>query len=289
MKKYRGQFKVSTMCRVLEVSSSGFYDWLGREESARSRSNRILLLEIKAVYKKSRRRYGSPRVYHQLRKNDRVACSQNRVARLMRKNSIQAIPKRRFKVTTDSDHAESVAQNILDRQFDVECTDAAWCADLTYIWTGEGWLYLAIILDLFSRRILGWSAKRTMERSIVLEALDSALQLRQPRRGLVHHSDRGSQYASDDYQKKLRAARVTCSMSRKGNCWDNAPAESFFATLKKELIHQRHFRTRAEAKSAIFEFIESWYNRERLHSSLGYMSPVEFEAINNQQSTTMAA
>jgi len=171
MKKYRGQFSVRAMCRVLEVSSSGFYDWLGRKESASSRSNRVLLLEIKAVYKKSKRRYGSPRVYHQLRKNDRVACSRNRVARLMRKNGIQAARKRRFKVTTDSDHSAPVAQNILDRQFDVECTDAAWCADLTYIWTGEGWLYLAIILDLFSRRILGWSAKRTMARSIVLEAL----------------------------------------------------------------------------------------------------------------------
>ena len=289
MKKYRGQFSVCAMCRVLKVSSSGFYDWLGREESARSRSNRILLLEIKAVHKKSFRRYGSPRVYHQLRKNDRVACSLNRVAKLMSINGIEAIGKRRFKSTTDSDHGKPVADNILDRQFDVECTDAAWCADLTYIWTGEGWLYLAIILDLFSRRILGWSAKRTMARSIVLEALDSALQLRRPPHGLVHHSDRGSQYASDDYQKTLLAAGVTCSMSRKGNCWDNAPAESFFATLKKELIHQRHFRTRAEAKSAIFEFIESWYNRERLHSSLGYMSPVEFEAINNQPSTTMAA
>ena len=171
MKKYRGQFSVRAMCRVLEVSSSGFYDWLGREESASSRSNRVLLLEIKAVYKKSKRRYGSPRVYHRLRKDDRVACSENRVARLMRKNSIQAARKRRFKATTDSDHGKPIADNILDRQFDVECTDAAWCADLTYIWTGEGWLYLAIILDLCSRRILGWSAKRTMARNIVLEAL----------------------------------------------------------------------------------------------------------------------
>ncbi len=177
MKKYRGQFSVRAMCRVLEVSSSGFYDWLGRKESASSRSNRVLLLEIKAVYKKSKRRYGSPRVYHQLRKEDRVTCSKNRVARLMRKNGIQAARKRRFKATTDSDHAAPVADNILDRQFDVECTDAAWCADLTYIWTGEGWNgdrgspNLAIILDLFSRRILGWSTKRTMARSIVLEAL----------------------------------------------------------------------------------------------------------------------
>ncbi len=209
MKKYRGQFSVRAMCRVLVVSSSGFYDWLGREESASSRSNRVLLLEIKAVYKKSKRRYGSPRVYHQLRKGDRVACSENRVARLMRKNSIQATRKRRFKATADSDHAAPVADNILDRQFDVDCADAAWCADLTYIWTGEGWLYLAIILDLCSRRILGWSAKSTMARSIVLEALDSALQLRRPPHGLVHHSDRGSQYASHDYREKLLSAGVT--------------------------------------------------------------------------------
>ncbi len=288
MAKYRGRFKVSAMCRVLEVSSSGFYDWLGREESDHSRANRSLLVEIRAVHKRSKRRYGSPRVYHQLRR-DRVACSENRVARLMRVNGIEAAQKRRFKVTTDSEHAQPVAENVLDRQFEVECADAAWCADLTYVWTREGWLYLAIILDLFSRRILGWSAKSTMARSIVLEALSSALRLRQPSRDLLHHSDRGSQYASDDYQKLLRAARVTCSMSRKGNCWDNAPAESFFATLKRELIHQCNFRTRAEAKSAIFEFIESWYNRERLHSSLGYMSPVEFEAANNHQITKMAA
>lgn len=288
MATYRGQFKVSTMCRVLEVSSSGFYDWLGREESDRSRANRALLVEIKAVHKKSKRRYGSPRVYHQLRR-DRVPCSENRVARLMRVHGIEAVAKRRFKATTDSDHVQPVADNVLDRQFEVECADAAWSADLTYVWTREGWLYLAIILDLFSRRILGWSAKSTMARSIVLEALGSALRLRQPSRRLLHHSDRGSQYASDDYQKLLRVARVTCSMSRKGNCWDNAPAESFFATLKRELIHGRNFRTRAEAKSAIFEFIESWYNRERLHSSLGYMSPVEFEAANNHQITKMAA
>jgi len=288
MAKYRGQFKVSTMCRVLEVSSSGFYDWLGREESDRSRANRVLLVAIKAVHKRSKRRYGSPRVYHQLRRQD-MPCSENRVARVMRVNGIEAVAKRRFKATTDSDHAQPVADNVLDRQFDVECADAAWCADLTYIWTAEGWLYLAIILDLFSRRILGWSAKSTMARSIVLEALGSALRLGQPSRGLLHHSDRGSQYASHDYQKLLRAARVTCSMSRKGDCWDNAPAESFFATLKRELIHGRNFRTRAEAKSAIFEFIESWYNRERLHSSLGYMSPVEFEAVNNHQSIRIAA
>ena len=288
MAKYRGQFSVSAMCRVLKVSSSGFYDWLGRQESASSRANRALLVAIKAVHKRSKRRYGSPRVYHQLRRQD-MPCSENRVARLMRANGIKAKQKRRFKVTTDSDHAQPVAKNVLDRQFDVECADAAWCADLTYIWTGEGWLYLAIILDLFSRRILGWSAKSTMARSIVLEALGSALRLRQPSRGLLHHSDRGSQYASDDYRKTLRAAGVTCSMSRKGDCWDNAPAESFFATLKRELMQGRNFRTRAEAKSAIFEFIESWYNRERLHSSLGYMSPVEFEAANNHQITKMAA
>ncbi len=288
MTTYRGQFSVSAMCRVLEVSSSGFYDWLGREESDRSRANRALLVAIKAIHKRSQRRYGSPRVYHQLRRED-MPCSENRVARLMRVHGIEAVPRRRFKATTDSDHAQPIADNVLDRQFEVECADAAWCADLTYIWTGEGWLYLAIILDLFSRRILGWSAKSTMERSIVLEALGSALRLRQPSSRLVLHSDRGSQYASDDYQNTLRAAGVTCSMSRKGNCWDNAPAESFFATLKRELIHQRNFRTRAEAKSSIFEFIESWYNRERLHSSLGYMSPVDFEAVNNHQSTRMAA
>lgn len=296
MAKYRGQFTVSAMCRVLEVSASGFYGWLSRPESARSRSNRRLLVEIKAVHKASKRRYGSPRVYWQLKRQG-VACSENRVARLMRLHGLRAVQARRFKATTDSAHALPVAENVLDREFGVERADAAWVADISYVWTQEGWLYLAVVMDLFSRRVLGWSAQATLERSLVVEALREALpdaaSGRRPAAGLLHHSDRGSQYASDDYQKLLQDAAVVCSMSRKANCWDNAPAESFFSTLKRELVYQCRFRTRAEARSELFEFIEVWYNRKRLHSSLGYMSPVDFEAQQlqeqEQQSTRMAA
>lgn len=288
MEKYRGRFTVRAMCRVLEVSASGFYDWVGREESARSRSNRALLVEIKAAYKASKKRYGSRRVHRQL-KLQCVSCSENRVARLMRRHGVRAIQARRFKATTDSRHTMPVAENVLDRQFGVGNADAVWAADITYIWTQEGWLYLAVVMDLFSRRILGWSARPTLERALVVEALRGALQLRRPAGDLLHHSDRGSQYASADYQELLRSARVTCSMSRKGNCWDNAPVESFFSTLKREHVHHRRFRSRTEASSELFEFIEVWYNRKRLHSSLGYMSPVDFETAQHQQSTAMAA
>lgn len=279
---------MTAMCRVLEVSPSGFYSWVGRPESDRSRSDRALLVEIKAAHKASKRRYGSPRVYRKLKRKG-ILCSENRVARLMRHHGVRAIQARRFKATTDSAHSLPVAENILDRQFGVEQADAVWAADITYIWTQEGWLYLAVVMDLFSRRILGWSARPTMERTLVLEALRGALQLRRPAGKLLHHSDRGSQYASGDYQEMLEKARVTCSMSRKGNCWDNAPVESFFSTLKRELVHHRHFQTRSEARSELFEFIEVWYNRKRLHSSLDYMSPVEFEDSHHQQLTAMAA
>ena len=288
MEKCRGQFTVRSMCRVLEVSASGFYGWLGRTESDLSRSSRRLLVEIKAVHRASRKRYGSPRMHRQLKRQG-VACSENRVARLMRIHGVRAIQARRFKATTDSVHTLPVAENVLDRQFGVERADAAWAADITYIWTQEGWMYLAVVMDLFSRRVLGWSARPTMERKLVMEALRGALQLRRPAGDLLHHSDRGSQYASADYQELLRSARVTCSMSRKGNCWDNAPVESFFSTLKRELVHHCRFQTRSQARSELFEFIEVWYNRKRLHSSLGYMSPIEFEAAQNQQSTAMAA
>ena len=233
---------MSAMCRVLEVSPSGFYSWLNRPESDRSRSDRALLVEIKAAHKASKRRYGSPRVYKKLKRQG-ISCSENRVARLMRRHGVRPIQARRFKATTDSAHSLPVAENVLDRQFGVKTADAAWSAGITYIWTHEGWLYLAVVMDLFSRRILGWSARPTLERTLVVEALRGALQLRHPAGELLHHSDRGSQYASADYQELLRSARVTCSMSRKGNCWDNAPVESFFSTLKRELVHHCRFQT----------------------------------------------
>src|SRR5579871_4696250 len=195
----------------------------------------------------------------------------------MRAANLKAVLAKRFVVTTDSNHALPVAQNLLDRQFEVEHPNRVWTADISYVWTSDGWLYLAVVLDLFSRRIVGWAMGTTLERSLVLSALEMALTSRTPEAGLLCHSDRGSQYASGDYQKALEQAGAICSMSRKGNCWDNAPTESFFASLKKELVYRTHFASRSEAKAAIFEWIEVWYNRKRRHSSLGYLSPEAFE------------
>ena len=288
MEAHRGQFSLTTMGRLLEASLSGFYRWSGKGDTERDRSNRSLLVEIKAVYKECHGRYGSPRVHRKLRRNG-VPCSENRVARIMRREGIQAIQARKFRVTTDSEHDLPVAENLLDRQFDVATPNATWTADMTYVWTKEGWLYLAVIMDLCSRRILGSSMRSTLHRSMVLDALRQALRLRRPAHGLLHHSDRGSQYASNEYREALTKAGVSCSMSRKGDCWDNAPTESFFATLKREMVFHRRFETRAEARSAIFEFIEVWYNRQRLHSSLGYLTPVEFENQYYQSITALAA
>lgn len=276
MEEHRGLFSISVMCRALEVSPSAYYAWRRRGESRRSQEDRQLLVEIKAVHARSKQRYGSPRIYRALRAAD-VRCSENRVARLMRLHEIRAKQAYRFKATTDSDHQLPVVENILDRQFAIDIPDARWAADITYIWTREGWLYLAVVMDLFSRRIVGWSMQQTLTRRLVVDALRMALEGRRPAIGLIHHSDRGSQYASREYRALLEAAGCTCSMSRRGNCWDNAPVESFFSTLKRELVHGRLFQTRAEARLELFEFIEVWYNRERLHSSLGYLSPVAFE------------
>src|SRR5438105_8507144 len=195
----------------------------------------------------------------------------------MRELGLRSLRKRRFKATTDSNHSLPVAENVLDRKFEVDAPNVAWVTDITYVWTSEGWLYLAAILDLFSRRVVGFAMSERIDRALVLEALAAAVGRRVPNAGLVHHSDRGSQYASNDYQTALDDLGVVCSMSRKGNCWDNAVAESFFATLKTELVYQRRFATREEAREAIFDFIEVFYNRERRHSSLGYVSPMEYE------------
>ena len=212
-----------------------------------------------------------------------MSSSEKRIARLMRLSHLYAVTARRFVVTTDSNHALPIAQNLLDREFSVDTPDARWTADITYIHTGEGWLYLAVILDLFSRRVIGWAMGETLARGLVLAALDMAVTGRQPTAGLLCHSDRGSQYASGDYQQALQKAGALCSMSRKGNCWDNAPTESFFATLKRELVHRTYFATRQEARSTLFRWIEVWYNRKRRHSTLGYVSPEAFERHYQQQ------
>lgn len=281
---HASEFKVLSMCRVLEVSRSGYYAWRVRREcgpSKRARVDQDLTVRIRAVHRKSRKRYGSPRVHREL-KNQGIHVGEKRVARVMRANGIRAKQTRKFHVTTtDSSHAHPIAENVLDRKFsvaDIIAPNRVWASDITYIPTTEGWLYLAVILDLFSRRVVGWSMKHTMERLLTLDALRMALSQRTPGLGVLHHSDRGSQYACGDYRELLRQNGMTCSMSRKGDCWDNAVAESFFATLKKELVNDAAWQTREEARAALFEYIEVWYNRVRRHSSIDYLSPADYEA-----------
>ena len=275
---HRRLFRVEKMCRVLKVSPSGYYGWLKRPESRRSQENRFLLWEIKLVHERSRKRYGSPRVTAELHAEG-VRCSENRVARLMRLGGIRAKTKRKFKATTDSKHGHPVAPNLLDRQFTVDRPNRVWVSDITYIWTAEGWLYLAGVLDLYSRMVVGWSMNNRVTGELTRDALQQAIGRRRVQPGLLHHSDRGSQYAAGDYQDLLQDHQMICSMSRKGDCWDNAPMESFFATLKRELVLCERFATRDDAKAKIFEYIEVFYNRQRRHSSLGYYSPVEFERM----------
>lgn len=272
----KASFPVVALCTVLEVSRSGYYAWEQRVPSARSLEDAKFRVHIAAIHERSRGLYGTPRVHAELRASG-FRVSRKRVARLMSELGLESRRKRRFKATTDSKHTLPVAENVLGRKFEVEAPNVAWVTDITYVWTSEGWLYLAAILDLFSRRVVGFAMSERIDRQLALDALSAAVGRRLPNVGLVHHSDRGSQYASGDYQDALAEAGVVCSMSRKGNCWDNAVAESFFATLKTELVYLRRFATRAEAREAIFEFIESFYNRERRHSTLGYLSPVEFE------------
>ena len=272
----KAAFPVTVLCDTLGVSRAGFYASQTRPPARRARADERLGLEITAIHAESRQRYGSPRIHAEL--GDRgCRTSRKRVARLMRERSLAARRRRRFRVTTDSRHSFPVAPNVLARQFERVAPDVAWVTDITYIPTGEGWLYLAVILDLRSRCIVGWAMSDRITRDLTLEALGMALLRRRPPEGLLHHSDRGSQYASGDYQRALAAQAMVCSMSRRGECWDNAVAESFFATVKVELVHEATWRTRTEARAALFEYIELFYNGLRRHSSLGYLSPVAFE------------
>lgn len=276
IRDYRTEFRVSKMCAVLEVSRSGFYLWLRNPESERDRDNRLLLSEMRMAFDRNRQVYGSPRLTVEL--NDTgVSCSENRVARLMRQSGIRAVGKCKNRVTTNSKHNHPVAENLLNRDFSVDRPNAVWLSDITYVWTSEGWLYFAGVLDLYSRLVVGWSMGPRVTAELTLSALRQAIEWRDVTPELMHHSDRGGQYAAGEYQKLLRKTEMICSMSRKGDCWDNAPMESFFATLKAELIYREQFKTRQEAKARIFEYIEVFYNRQRRHSSLGYKSPVDFE------------
>ena len=274
---HREDYPITTMCRVLGVSTSGFYAWQGRPVCERQQANQRLLAEIQAIHARSRKTYGSPRIHAELRARG-IMCSRGRVVRLMQLNGVVARRRNRYKVTTEVDARSPVAPNVLNREFTAERPNTKWLADITYLDTYEGWLYLAAVLDVYSRRIVGWSMHTRMTTNLVENALRMALGQRPHAGDLLHHSDRGSQYTSGDYQWLLTQAQITPSMSGTGNCYDNAMMESFFATLKTECADHR-FATRAEARRTIFEFIEVWYNRQRRHSALNYLTPVEFEAL----------
>jgi putative transposase len=273
-------YSIEEMCRILQVSRSGYYEWSCRGDSIHTRTDCELKEKIIAIYQENKRRYGSPRIYDELQER-KIRCGKTRVERLMRELGLQALPKRQFRVTTDSNHPYRVAPNLLNRQFRVNAPNRVWTADITYIRTFEGWLYLATIMDLYSRRIIGWAMAETLKSDFVISALRMAIQFRRPAKGLLHHSDRGVQYACDDYQALLDKNGMVCSMSRKGNCWDNAPMESFFSTLKIECVSERVYLSRVQARREVFEFIEIDYNRKRRHSSIGSMSPENFEKLRN--------
>lgn len=276
IEEHREVWPVTNQCSVREVSRSGFYAWRGREPSATQLRRESLTETIREIHIAGRRNYGASRVYRELLKRGH-AVNQKTVEKYMRAADIRSQTCRKFRVsTTDSNHPHPIAPNIVNRDFAPSTKNETWTADITYIPTDEGWLYLAVVEDLFTRKIVGWSMADHMESRLVVDAFEMAVQRELPGEGLVAHSDRGSQYASDHYQQLLAKHDITCSMSRKGNCWDNAPMESFFATLKKELVHHEHYRTHAQARHSLFEYIEVFYNRQRSHSALGYLSPAQF-------------
>lgn len=279
--RHRDAFDVGRMCRVLGVTRSGYYAWRSRPASGRQVRRVDLTERIGTVFEASRASYGSPRVTVEL-KAQGVSVCRNTVAKYMRIAGLAVKKRRRFvPKTTDPDHPHPIAANVLDRAFTAPGPDRRWVSDLTYIWTDEGWLYLSVVIDLFSRRVVGWNMSQNMKASGVAAALSMAIMRRRPGPGLLHHSDRGSQYACEAYRELLKKNKMTASMSRVGNCYDNAVAESFFGTLKSELVHRTQYRTREEARASLFEWIECWYNRHRRHSSLGYLSPEAFEARQN--------
>ena len=275
---HRDEFPVVRMCKVLDVSPSGYYAWRGRPPSAREMANRELTQRIKEAFEESGETYGSPRIHQVMRKLG-LMCSRNRVARLMRAEGLRAKQSRRFRVTTKRNKAHRAAPNRLKQDFSVERPNQKWLADITYIPTQEGWLYLATILDLFSRRIVGWAMSERMTGELTLAALRMAIQQRQPPAGLIHHSDQGSQYTDSRYQALLQEHGIEASMNGAGSWYDNAPMESFFGTLKSERVHDGVYQTRNEARSDVFYYIAGFYNRRRLHSSLGYLSPEAYEEL----------
>lgn len=284
---HRAEFPVSRMCQVLAVSSSGYYAWRKRPASAREMANQELYQRVEAVYHENQEVYGSPRIYREL-KDQGVACSENRIARLMRLRGLRAKQTRRFKTTTRRNKTHPVAPNLLQRDFKADRPDQKWLADITYIATGEGWLYLAAILDLYTRRIVGWAMSERMTSDLTIAALEMALLQRRPDAGLIHHSDQGSQYTDQQYQALLKDRGIRASMNGVGSWYDNAPMESFFGTLKSERVHHYAYATRDEAKADVFYYIEAFYNRRRRHSALDYLSPEAYEQRFYQQELILA-
>ena len=267
---------IRLMCQVLKVSPSGYYDWQGRSPSPQQCSNAALDCEIRAIFAEHRGRYGSPRIADEL-KDRGIPCSENRVARRMQVQGLRAVQSKKFKVTTDSNHDKPVAEDLIEQDFTASRPNEKWVSDISYVWTDEGWLYLAVVMDLYSRAVIGWSMKRRMTQQLVIDALTMALFRRGFPKGTIIHSDRGSQYCSAAYQRLIREKGLRCSMGRRANCYDNAAMESFFHTLKVELVHRQRFGTRASVRRAIFEYIESYYNRRRKHSAIGHRIPMLME------------
>ena len=283
----QAEYPIAFMCRQLSVSTSGYYAWEKRPVSKRQQEDEVLVEKIRESHRRGRGEYGSPRIHNDLKEQGETV-SRHRVARLMRENGITARPLKRFRKTTDSNHNLPVAPNLLERDFKAELPNKAWVGDITYLWTGSGWAYLAVILDLFSRRVVGWAIDANMRTELVLKALAMAKGQREFQPGLIYHSDRGSQYASQDYRDALAASGIIPSMSRKGDCLDNAVAESFFATIKRELVRKCYWPSLKTARIAVHEYIEVFYNRRRKHSTNGYLSPVEYERRFNNHAAVAA-
>jgi len=279
MNQSTDKYSIEYMSRKFGISRSSYYAWQSRPKGKLWNENKYLSERIRSIYNEKKQRYGSPRITAELR-DEGFSCSKKRVARLMRKQGITARTKKRFRVTTNSNHNLPVAQNLVEMQFNPQKKNSLWTTDITYIRTSEGWLYLSVILDLWSRAVISWNAQSSMDEKLVIGTLNKALRQRKPAGELILHSDRGSQYASQLYRQMLRENNITQSMSSKGNCYDNAPVESFFSTLKRELVYRTTYKTREEAKQSLFEYIEVFYNRQRRHSTLGYLSPMQFENLN---------
>jgi transposase InsO family protein len=278
---HRNEFHIKQMCNVLDLTRSGYYAYVKQPLSTAEISNKELLEKIRVVFEQSNRRYGCLRITAELYSQG-IRCSKNRVAKLMKKHGIKVKMRRKYKKTTDSNHRLPVAENLVKMRFNPDKANRLWTTDITYIWTKEGWLYLTVVLDLWSRMVISWKADEQMDESLVSNALSKAISIRKPSEGLIVHSDRGSQYAGMKIREMMYRSNLRQSMSSKGNCYDNAPTESFFSTLKRELIYREYYRTREEAKRSLFEYIEIFYNRQRRHSTLGYLSPMQFENLNNQ-------